>query len=440
MSTTTISVRSTVELLVLSFYLLTGVAHADDNQSFEEGVRLFGSGDYEGAARQFERALLAGGDNPVIHYNLGSSYYKLGRYDMARAHFIKIDIKHELSALAYYNLGLVAFRLDGEEEAIHWFRRSRNKSNDTALRRLAEKQIKLLQNEKKAYSWREHVTGYFSAGIGYDDNVARVSDDILQIADHGSAFLDLFLSSSYWLDGDHRRGNALKFGGGLARYEELNEYSSSFLNIGFYHYRPLNSWHSRYGVHYYRIELDDEGFQQRIKLQVRAGKQYAENQRLRLQYEYGQVDELTAYYDYLAGSQQRLKMENRTRFAHGRLRLGYTLEFNDKQDYRQADTFSSYSPVRQTFYLRYNPSLGKNWIGRIGLDYRHSDYARENIVAGTSVGVRKDQRIRATIGATYEYSRDVELEIILRHTRNDSNIVNKEYISNQLLFTVGHYF
>ncbi len=440
MHITKTSVRSTIELLLLSLYLLSGAAHADEKQRFDEGVRLFGSGDYAAAAKQFELALTSESDNPIIHYNLGSSYYKLGRYSLARDHFQKIDTRHKLAAVAYYNLGLIAFRLEGKQAAIRWFQRCLDSSNDKALTRLANKQLKLLREEEQTSSWRDSLSGYFSASIGYDNNVARVPDEILQVSNHGSSIADLFLSSSYWLNGNYRRGNALKFGGGLTHYDELNEYSSNLLNIGLYHYRPAGGWHSRYGIHYYRTELNGTGFQQRFKLQARAGKKYAPNQHLRLQYEYSRIDELSTTYDYLAGSLQRLKIENRTRLTSGRLRLGYTLELNDKQDYRQADTFSSYSPTRQTLYLRYKRTLGENWIGRIGVDYRHSNYIDENIVNGISVGVRKDQRLRATVGAIYKYSPDIELEIMLRHTENNSNLANKEYTSNQLLFTVGRYF
>ncbi len=427
-------------LLFLTFCLSLGTAHASGKPAFEQAVQLFRSGDYAAAARLFEQVQAADGNSAIIHYNLGSSYYKLGRYGAARNQFQKIDIEHKLASITYYNLGLIAFRLEGADAAVRWFQRCRDSSNDIKMQQLADKQLRLLQQDQETSSWRNELSGYFSAAVGYDNNVARVPDEILQVSDHDSAFLDLFLASSYWLSGDHQHGNALKFGGSLTRYDQLSEYSNNLINIGLYHYRPVYGWHNRYGIHYYRTELGGIGFQQRFKLQARAGKKYAPDQRLRLQYEYSKIDDLGASYNYLSGSQQRFNIENRTHLDNGRLQLGYRLELNDKQDYRQADTFSSYSPVRQTLYLWYKPVLGENWTGRIGLDYRHSDYGNQNIIIGTGVGVRKDKRLRATIGAVYKYSADIELELTLRHTENDSSIVDKEYISNQLLLAVGWYY
>jgi len=143
--------------------------------------------------------------------------------------------------------------------------------------------------------------------------------------------------------------------------------------------------------------------------------------RLRLQYEYSQINELSSLYSYLAGTQQRFKMENRTHLTRGRLRIGYQLELNDKQDYRQADRFSSYSPVRHTVSVWYRSRLGRKWEGRIGLDYRFSDYQKENIVGGIAKGVRKDRWLRGTFGLIYELTPHFDLEISLRRTENDSN-------------------
>ncbi len=429
-------------MLVLSCYLLPVLADTAEKAVFDKGVRLFAAGDYAGAAKLFEQVLITDQNNAIIHFNLGSSYYRLGRYDRAREHFMKIDPGHKLGPLAYYNLGLVAFRMEeGEKAAIYWFQRCLDSSDEKALKQLAARQIARLQKREKAsFFTRDSLTGYYSVGIGYDDNVARVPDEILQVANQGSGFLDVFLSSNYWVNGNYRRGNALKFGVALTHYDQVSKYSNNLFNIGLYHYRPLFDWHGRYGIHYYRTGLNGEGFQQRIRFQMRVGNRYSTNQRLRIQYEYSQIKALSSVYSYLGGVQQRFKIENRSRLAHGQLRLGYLLELNDKQDYRKADTFSSYSPVRQTLSLRHRYLVGEKWVTRMGLDYRFSDYVKENIVAGVSKGVREDRRFRATFGVIYKYADDVELEFSLQRTDNDSNFAERKYTSNQMMFSIGGYF
>ncbi len=431
-------IQAAILLLVLSFNPL--LIMASEKQVFNKGVRLFSTGDYEGAAKLFEKVLETDGGNAVVRYNLGSSYYKMGRYEHARKQFMEIEAGHRLAPLAYYNLGLIAFRLEGKEAAIRWFLRARERSRDEVLRKLAEKQITLLQSDEDKTSHRHDLSGYYSFGIGYDDNVARVPDEILKVSNHYSRITDLFLSSRYWINGDYRRGYALRFGGGYTHYDQLSEYSSGLLSAGLYHYRPLSKWHIRYGIHYYRSFFGGEEFQQRTRLQIRTIKRYGARQHLKIQYEYSFVDELDPAYSYLGGTQQRLKIENRTRLSKGKIRAGLQIELNDRRDYRDADTFSSYSPTRQTIYLWYRPVLGEQWTGRVGLDYRLSDYIKENIVAGLSKGVREDRRIRATLGLVYEFSSDREIEVSLRHIENDSNLSERDYTSSQLMVTFGGYF
>ncbi len=433
----TIAAQTAAALLVLFSSLLPAAAEADEKEAFDRGVRLFAAGDYAGAAALFEQVSASKQDNAIVHFNLGSSYYKLGRYHQARDHFSKIGAGHSLAPVAYYNLGLIAFRSNERELAIHWFQRCRESSDERALKQLAAKQIARLKGQEKSSSpIPNNFTGYYSIGVGQDDNVARVPDEILQVSNQRSEFLDLFLNSSYRINGTHRYGNAVKFGAALTRYEQVSRYSSNLLNIGLYHYRPLFGWYSRYGVHYYRSGLGGEGFQQRIRLQVRAGKRYLPGQLLRVQYEYSQIEELSSGYSYLAGTQQRLRIENHTHLTRDRMRIGYQLELNDRHDYRRVDRFSSYSPVRHTLSAWYRSQLGKRWRGRLGLDYRFSDYQRENTVGGISKGVREDRRLRATLGVTYELTPRLNLEFSLRRTENGSNFAEREYISNQVIFSI----
>ncbi len=429
-------------LLALSVYLSSAAA-ASERMAFDKGVRLFSTGEYEKAAALFEQVLASDRMNAIVHYNLGSSYYKLGRYELAREQFREIKANHKLAPLAYYNLGLIAFRLEGKEAALRWFHKSMEASDDDSLRLLAAKQIARLEEKTsspEAHSRGIRLSGYFSVGAGYDDNVARVPDGVLQISNQRSKLLDLFLSTTYWMNGNHHRGNALKFNAGATRYDQLAEYDSTLLGFGLYHYRPLIGWHSRWSLHFSHSELHGDAFQQRLRFQVRTGKRYSANQWLRLQYEYSQIKELNAAYSYLGGNQQRIRVENRTRLNHARLRAGYLLEWNDREDYRGADTFSSYSPVRHTAYLWYKPAFGEKWAGRLGLEYRYSDYIEENVAAGIPEGTREDRRLRITLGTLYKLSPDYELEISLRRTENDSNFTRRDYISNQLMISVGGYF
>jgi len=152
MRTKSISVQTAAMLLALFSSLLPAMAEADGKTAFDRGVRLFAAGDYAGAAALFEQVLASEQDNAIVHFNLGSSYYKLGRYDQAREHFSKIGAGHNLAPVAYYNLGLVAFRTKRRDLAIRWFQRCLESSEERTLKQLAAKQIARLKKREKRSS------------------------------------------------------------------------------------------------------------------------------------------------------------------------------------------------------------------------------------------------------------------------------------------------
>jgi len=71
--------RFCVGLVCVAVFVLSLFA---DEAKFEEGVRLFKEGEYEGALEAF-REVLKERDDAVVHYNIALTLYKLGRYDDA---------------------------------------------------------------------------------------------------------------------------------------------------------------------------------------------------------------------------------------------------------------------------------------------------------------------------------------------------------------------
>lgn len=101
-------------LLSLSFTLLLSNACADE--AFDLGIDAFNRGSYAEAVSHFLAAQADNPDDPDLQYNLGASYYKLGRYQEARQAFLQAAEYPDMAPLAYYNLALVAARLNQPDQ------------------------------------------------------------------------------------------------------------------------------------------------------------------------------------------------------------------------------------------------------------------------------------------------------------------------------------
>ena len=99
--------------------------------AWQLGLQSFQQNDYAAALLQFEFARDAGQPGPAVHYNIGVCQYKLGSYSKAGNTFESLKTRFpEFVALAEYNLGLVAAKLDKGDEARRHFRRSYDLSAD----------------------------------------------------------------------------------------------------------------------------------------------------------------------------------------------------------------------------------------------------------------------------------------------------------------------
>ncbi|MFP4616056.1 MAG: tetratricopeptide repeat protein, partial [Thiohalorhabdus sp.] len=95
-------------ILALLLLLPTDTSAASGSEAFEEGLAAYRADHLEKALERFEAAREAGLDQPALHHNLGTVYYRLGRYPEARRAFQRLLEDPGSTALAHYNLGLVA--------------------------------------------------------------------------------------------------------------------------------------------------------------------------------------------------------------------------------------------------------------------------------------------------------------------------------------------
>ncbi len=111
-----------VILLVLLFGLNT--AWADVGGLMRAGNSLYHRQRYEEALSFYQRAEVLEPDNLAIHYNLGNTLYRLGRFPEAvnELSLAMIAKKPAMRARAFYNLGNSFFRMNRLDEAINAYK------------------------------------------------------------------------------------------------------------------------------------------------------------------------------------------------------------------------------------------------------------------------------------------------------------------------------
>jgi tetratricopeptide (TPR) repeat protein len=131
--------------LFLVFLLApTSIALAKPTDHFDAGILFFTQGNYDQALEHFKRAEKGGIKTAQMSYNLGSVYYKVKQYELSKRYFEKLTHDNNLHHLAYYNLALIEYRLGRNKSAIKLFEISARSTDDTGLKTLADKQIKIL--------------------------------------------------------------------------------------------------------------------------------------------------------------------------------------------------------------------------------------------------------------------------------------------------------
>jgi Ca-activated chloride channel family protein len=96
----------------LALILLPTIVSASPSSA----LRVYQSGKYNDALKEYQLALQKKSDDPRLHFNAGAAAYRATNYDAAIQHFTSVlaarDVK--LQQAAYFNLGNTHYRLGGK--------------------------------------------------------------------------------------------------------------------------------------------------------------------------------------------------------------------------------------------------------------------------------------------------------------------------------------
>ena len=353
--------------------------------TWQLGLEAFQQNDYLTALLQFESARDAGQPGPAVHYNIGVCQYKLAYYPEAKNTFELIRSRFpEFDALAEYNLGLVAQKLDRSDEARRHFQRSYDMSaDDETLRTLSSAMLSTTAPEpEQPPSWY----GAIGVRAGYDDNVALRDQLGLPAGTVSeSPMVDIYGSIEIPISdsGD------FSFDAGLyaVRYFDIDEFDQNSLSVGILYSREIGQWRARVGAHGNYGTLGGDGFDKSGSFSLRLGRRLTQATSIGFRYRYDDVSAVESMFSGIDGSRQRLEARYRWFSGDRTVLANLQLESNDRTD-------PGVSPDRFKLGIDYRFSPLTGWGYEAGVQYRSSDYdgidpARTEDLVTLKVGITR---------------------------------------------------
>jgi tetratricopeptide (TPR) repeat protein len=418
-------------VVLLFLHVVPGQLHAaaPEAQPFDQGTQAFRTGDYEGALRSFLDARAMGLDTGSLRYNVGVTYYRLGRYAEAEQEFQALTRDRQWAPLAHYNLGLTAQRMGRRREAMGHFEQARRATSDPNLRTLAASAIERLGGLPL-----QRTSVVAALALGYDSNVILSSDaGALGVTDQSDQFAEALASASYPVSGDGESAWRVYGGFVIRKYRELKEFDPTDLQVGLSRDTDSGSSQTSAGAYFDATYVGGQLFERAAVLDAQARGRLQGGAELRGRYQLGKIDGGTTF-EYLDGWQQRISGEAGFALARVLVRLGVQIELNDRRDFEQGGEFASYSPTRGlVFGWLILPDVA-GWRADLLGEYRASRYNDPHRLNGGTLEVRREEdrtmaafRVSRPLGSLWRAFVDYS------YTRNESTLDIYDYRRSQWL-------
>ena len=428
-----------IYLSLITFLMQTPAWGSTPWNLFDKGLEAFHKQDYAEALRYFEQARSEGLDDARLYYNLGVTYYKLGRYRDAEEVFLIVKKEPAMKSLATYNLGLVALKQHNRQQAENWFRETLAADKSGKLASLSAEQLRRLGYAVQIPQQTEYPGFAMIRGaMGYDDNVIlQASDLTLSATDQNDTFFEFFAFANKQVA---RLGNkTLELEGSLynTRYVDLSANDLDDLNLGIVLAGNFEQWEWDTGLSTGATYIDGNGLNSTTTIRLVARRKLSETNDLRLQYQLGRIDEIDEIYSYLAGWRHQAQVDSTWKLGKQQVRITYRFEFNDRKDL-QTPLFTSYSPARHNLRIRNVYAITKRLNTSLDLRYRYSRYNDPNEQLDGSFVTRTDTRYRAIASVSYHVGKNTNLRGEYAFTKNDSNLSDREYTRNRFQISLDY--
>jgi len=405
-------------------------------------MKAAGASDYKNALSHFLRARELGLDKPVLDYNLGVSYYRLGQYSEARKLFTRLVKEPKFTHLAYYNLGLIANKTGNERSATDWFLRTYDNTTDANLKSLSARALKRLGIDAKKGSATKKWSGFAAANAGYDSNVKLANEDLVGVVGESDNSLDIMGVGNYWLRGGREDGTRLFFSADVQKYQTQSNYDFSQFQSGLSRFGKLGDWNMRFTGSWNESYLGGNNYQRIFGGEARGRYGLGNGKYLRLRYRLNYITATDAAFEALEGWRHQFRAGMQFKQGVHRFRVYYQLDLNDRSDRVRATGFNSFSPTRHALralaYLR----PGKKWKGRLDARYRFSGYndATTDTRIVTRPVTREDTQLRLGARLGYNFAKYWDVEGRYTYYDNSSNINVNSYKRSVVNLGISRFF
>jgi len=393
---------------------------ADASALFADGERAFAAGEYSEALRLFTAARDAGSTGPSTLYNAGVCQYRLGDYQAAEATFAMLAAEFPaMRELAEYNRGLALRAASKWAAAGVAFERAR---------RSADEKIVALANAELVEIGATRVVneptwgGYFSGGIGHDDNVALLNELVLTSTEAASPLAEVLgvLTRDF-------RPRPLRFDASAyaVHYPDVGDFDQTALKLSLEAEQRLGEWTLLVGPTLGRSTLNGDAFEELIGADLR----------LRRGFGMGFVFEARAIYDdigsgdsrfaYLEGWHRQLRLSVQHTGA-GRVRAGYDVEREDRAD-------PGVSPSRERFAVVYQRRFSETWSAEAAIAHRTSSY-------GSATVPREERLLDLSLAARRALARNWTLDFQYQWFDNASTVEDFSYDGQRFTFGLSRSF
>ena len=407
-------------------------AAADGELAAERGIAAFRAGDYPAALQSFLDALRAGLDTPGLRYDLGATYYRLGRYAEAEREFQALAPDPKWAPLAHYNLGLTAQRAGRRQQAMEYFEQAHRTTTDPNLRTLAATALERLGGALPSPG----TSAVVSLAGGYDSN-ATLSPDAatVGVSHQGDRFVEALAAASHRLAGNTARGWVAHGSLVLRKYADLSQFDLAGSRAGLSYETDSSRLQTSVGAYFATAYIGGDRLEQVASVDVQARRRLDAGGELRGRYQFGHIAGGGGF-EYLDGWQQRLSADAGFALASALLRVGYQLELNHRRDLEQEGEFFSASPTRHSLFATVALRNVGGWQADARGEYRVSRYGdpnRLNVNGGTLEVTRKDDRFGFALRANRRLTPLWRAFVDYSYYRNDSNLDTYDYSRHQLM-------
>ena len=399
-------------------------ARADSAEAtalFAEAKAAFEAEDFSKARALFERARAEGMQGPVIHYNIGAAAFRGGDLPRAERAFREVaeaSNTPSMTALAHYNLGLVAMQTREDQEARRWFERTIAESPDRRVVDLASRRLAELP-EQRAPAWSYYSRG----GFGYDDNVSLRSSSIEGTATGvEDTYGELIFAGSYSF-GAWR----VDASGAMLEYTSHNEFSQSIYSLGGARVFTLENWYFEVGASGAQFSLGGDVYERDVAASALASRVFSGGSRLRAQFRASQV-EGKGVFTGLTGDRKELGLFFDRNWRSWIFGVHARAEDNDSEDPLFA---SRWFQVGTEARYALSPSWGLTASAALR---RIQHPAQPEILDSWN-----DNRATLQLGVTRALWKQTQLFVRVEHERNSSPVVGYDYDRNWIAASIENW-